>query len=78
MFLVFSNHFDVLISKIIFKKSKNIIDMHFGMKSYLKSNHNHTAKQALDCTVQVWVELDEWHIYVSGRVKFFLIQKNKC
>ena len=47
MFLVFSNHFDVLISKIIFKKSKNIIDMHFGMKSYLKSNHNHTAKQAL-------------------------------
>ena len=32
MFLVFSNYFDVLMSKIIFKKSKNIIDMHFGTK----------------------------------------------
>ena len=46
MFLVFSNYFDVLMSKIIFKKSKNIIEMYFGMKSYLKNNHNHTAKQA--------------------------------
>jgi hypothetical protein len=45
MFLVFSNHFDVLISKMIFKKLKNIIGMHFDTKSYLKSNHNHTAKQ---------------------------------
>ena len=47
MFLVFSNHFDVLISKIIFKKSKNIIDMHFHIKNYLKKNHNYTIKQAL-------------------------------
>ena len=47
MFLVFSNHFDVLMSKIIFKKSKNIIGMHFDTKNYLKSNRNHTAKQAL-------------------------------
>ena len=46
MFLAFSNHFDVLISKIIFKKLKTIIDIYFNMKSYLKSNHNHTAKQA--------------------------------
>ena len=45
MFLVFSNHFDVLMLKIIFKKSKNIIDMYFSTKSYLKSNRNHTAKQ---------------------------------
>ena len=48
MFLVFSNHFDVLMSKIIFKKSKNIIGMYFGTKSYLKSNRNHTAKQAFN------------------------------
>ena len=49
MFLVFLNHFDMLISKIIFKKSKNIIDIYFSTKSYLKSNrnHNHTAKQIL-------------------------------
>ena len=46
MFLVFSNHFDILMSKIIFKKLKNIIDMYFNMKNYLKSNHNHTVKQA--------------------------------
>ena len=38
--------FDVLMSKIIFKKWKNIIDMHFGTKSYLKSTHNHTVKHA--------------------------------
>ena len=34
-------------SKIIFKKIKKIIGMHFGIKSYLKSNHNYTDKQAL-------------------------------
>ena len=44
MFLVFSNYFDVLISKIIFKKSKNIIDMYFITKNYLKNNRNHTDK----------------------------------
>jgi len=38
MFLVFSNHFDVLISKIIFKKLKNI-NMYFDTKNYLKNNH---------------------------------------
>ena len=43
MFLMFSNHFDVLVSKIIFKK---IIDMNFNTKNYLKNNHNHTVKQA--------------------------------
>ena len=44
--LYFLNHFNVLISKIIFKKWKNIIDMYFSTKSYLKSNHYHTAKHA--------------------------------
>jgi hypothetical protein len=38
------DRFDVLISKIIFKKWKNIIDMHFNTKSYLKSTRNHTVK----------------------------------
>jgi len=42
--LYFLDRFDVLISKIIFKKWKNIIGMYFGTKSYLKSNHYHTAK----------------------------------
>ena len=38
------DRFDMLMSKIILKKKK-IIGMHFGAKSYLKSNRNHTAKQ---------------------------------
>jgi hypothetical protein len=37
---VFSNHFDILILKIIFKKQKNIINIYFNMKNYLKNNHN--------------------------------------
>jgi len=41
------DRFDVLMSKMIFKKWKNIIGMHFDTKSYLKSIHNHTAKHAL-------------------------------
>jgi hypothetical protein len=45
MFLIFSNHFDVLISKIIFFK-KNIILMCFGMKSTLKINHYYTLKHS--------------------------------
>ena len=45
MFLIFSNHFNVLISKMIFKKSKNIIDIYFGTKNYLKSKY--TVKQTL-------------------------------
>jgi hypothetical protein len=32
---------------------KNIILMHFGMKNTLKSNHNHTPKQALKLHVGV-------------------------
>jgi len=41
------DRFDVLMSKIIFKKWKNIIGMHFGTKNYLKSTRNHTAKHSL-------------------------------
>ena len=37
----------MLISKIIFKKLKNIIDMYFNIKNYLKNNHNHVTKQVV-------------------------------
>ena len=43
MFLMFSNYFDMLMSKIIYKK--NIINMYFNKKNYLKNNCNHNAKQ---------------------------------
>jgi hypothetical protein len=46
--LYFLDRFDVLMSKIIFKKWKNIIGMYFGTKNYLKSTRNHTAKHALE------------------------------
>ena len=55
--LYFLDRFDVLMSKIIFKKWKNIINMYFGTKSYLKSNHYHIAKHALTQTywsVRLW------------------------
>jgi len=47
------DRFDVLMSKMIFKKWKNIIGMHFGTKSYLKSTRNHTAKHALNILPEV-------------------------
>ena len=45
--LVFLDYFDVLMSKIIFKKLKNIILIYFGTKSTLKSYRNRTPKQDL-------------------------------
>ena len=45
--LVFLDHFNMLMSKMIFKKWKNIILMYFGTKSTLKSYCNRTPKQAL-------------------------------
>jgi hypothetical protein len=52
-------------------KRKNIIDMHFGTKSYLKSTRNHTAKHALRGT----------QLYTHGRIteflfKYFFLQQN--
>jgi len=41
------DRFDVLMSKIIFKKYKNIIGMYFSTKSYLKSTRNYTIKHAI-------------------------------
>jgi len=47
MFLVLSNYFNVLMSKIIFKKFKKIINMYFITKNYLKNHYINTIKQAL-------------------------------
>ena len=41
------DYFDVLMSKMIFKKTKNIIWMYFGTKNTLKSYCNRTPKQDL-------------------------------
>jgi hypothetical protein len=49
--LYFLDRFDVLMSKMIFKKWKNIIGMYFSMKSYLKNNRYHTAKHTDDIAV---------------------------
>ena len=38
------NHFDVLMSKIIFKKYKNIILMHFLVNIILKNDRNQSLK----------------------------------
>jgi hypothetical protein len=44
---MFSYHFDVLMSKIILKKQKNIILICFGMKNIFKNNHYHISKHPL-------------------------------
>jgi hypothetical protein len=44
MFLVFSNHFNIMMLKIIFKKQKNIINIYFNTKNYLKNIQNYTNK----------------------------------
>jgi hypothetical protein len=41
---MFSDHFDALISKIIFKNKKIYILMHVQVKNTLKSNRNHSSK----------------------------------
>ena len=46
MFLVFLSYFNVLMLKIIFKKSKNIINIYFNIKNYLKNNYNYPLQQA--------------------------------
>ena len=57
--LYFLDRFDVLISKIIFKKWKNIINMYFSMKNYLKSNHYHTAKHVLNLLTIIMITICE-------------------
>ena len=46
-FLLILYHFDVLISKINFKKLKKIISIHFQVKNSLKNNYYHITKQTL-------------------------------
>jgi hypothetical protein len=63
MFLIFSNNFDVLISKIIFKNKKNIILMCFEIKYTLKNNHYYIFKYSFKLITQVnktWIELMVW------------------
>jgi hypothetical protein len=60
--LYFLDRFDVLMLKIIFKKWKNIIGMYFSTKSYLKSNHYHTAKHPfhkLHCSSIMFLKICE-------------------
>jgi hypothetical protein len=49
-FLVFLDRFDVLISKMNFKKWKNIILMYFQVKKTLKNNLYHTPKHSVKPT----------------------------
>jgi len=54
MFLIFSNHFDVLISKIIFKKLKIIFDA-FPSKRYFEKQpqpHFQTGQQGVLCNLK--------------------------
>jgi hypothetical protein len=53
-FLIFLNHFDMLILKIIFLKK--IILMHFQIKNILKSNSNLTFKR----TIKTKDIIDSW------------------
>jgi len=58
IFLVFSDYFDLLMLKIIFKNKKNIILIYFWVKNTLKNNHNYTFKYTLNATVISIVHLD--------------------
>jgi len=53
MLLMFLNYFNVLILKIILKKIKNIINIYFSTKYYLKNNHNLKHKNKVSCMVGV-------------------------
>ena len=67
--LYFLDRFNVLISKIIFKKWKNVIGMYFGTKSYLKSNHYYTAKHPLELVTLLFGLL---HFDQTGKKKIQL------
>jgi hypothetical protein len=45
---MFSNYFDILMLKIIFKKLKNIILIYFQVKNILKNKLNHIFKYSLN------------------------------
>jgi hypothetical protein len=51
IFLMFSDHFEVLMSKIIFKNKKILFYICFGMKNTLKNNRYHTPKHTTSMLV---------------------------
>ena len=63
MFLIFSNYFNVLMSKIIFKKLKNIIDIYFNTKNYLKSNYIYPQPNKRVC--QAYVQGNASHSWIN-------------
>jgi len=70
--LYFLDRFDVLMSKMIFKNWKNIISIYFGTKSYLKSNHYHTAKHPLNPWDWIYLLYD----LIWKKFNFKLIKNN--
>ena len=72
------DRFDMLMSKIIFKKWKNIICIYFGTKSYLKSTHNHTAKHDWKCYLELRYKKRVVKIYFLFKIFFlYFITKKK-
>jgi hypothetical protein len=63
---MFSYRFDVLISKINFKKIKKILFVVFLSKKHFENNYYYNTKQALSVH-----EIGRPH-YVMGQVEFFL------
>jgi len=59
---MFSNYFDVLMSKIIFKNKKNIILIHFQIKNTLKNNIITLPNRSL--TLWKWFSL---HFYTKKK-----------
>jgi len=66
---LFSDHFDALILKLIFKKLKKIILMHFQIKNTLKNNHNHTFNRLLMLkpSIQLSLLINELRDKISSR-----------
>jgi hypothetical protein len=63
---MFLDHFDALISKIILKNKKNIILIHFWVKSTLKNNRNHTHQTMINL-------LGVFYDRQSGQVKYTML-----
>ena len=54
---MFLNYFNILILKKI-KKLKNIINIYFNTKIYLKHNYNYNIKRALTRLIRPWLDLN--------------------
>jgi hypothetical protein len=52
--------------------------MHFGTKSYLKSNRNHTAKQTLVLVLWLTLEPLNWRKYTKIRPDCFSRNQEAC